>query len=85
MNTRTRVRIIVGNEHAYACITCTEHYDHGETRRSLVDIRLPAGKGVEAGLRQVEAEIHDQIAKLARRANIIRAAYTECTLPEVEA
>lgn len=76
MSSKVFVRVIVGAEHSYACIKSTD--------QQSLDVLLPAGKGVEAGLKQREAELHERIARLARRANMIRAAYTENTLPEVK-
>lgn len=74
------IKTIIGAEHAYACIRCEADTPRGREVHTL-DVRLSPGRSVEQSLRETEAEIHAQIAKLSKRASLIRAAYTEGKLP----
>lgn len=60
-----KVRIFVGAQAAYACIT--------DGTRSL-DVRLSPGKPAGASLRESAKEMREQAARLLERAALIEAA-----------
>ena len=62
-----KTRVIVGAESAYFCA-------QDETRS--MDVLLPAGKGVTAGLEQHLREMQEDLARRAKRVAFLRDALT---------
>lgn len=65
----TKVRVIVGAESAYVCVTET-------TPPASADYKLPGAKGAIDGLRQLIAEADLQMLAMSRRTDRMRRALT---------
>ena len=65
----TEVKVIVGHEAVYACVTESKP-------PASADYKLPRGKSVASGLRQLIAEADFEMAALAARTDRMRRALT---------
>lgn len=68
------IRIIVGAEHAYACITGID-----ESGPYSLDVNLAAGKSPAASLAELAADMEADIIRRARRRLRVIAALQELT------